>query len=69
MKLDKRFDKQFSDVVCMIHDARFNAIKHVNAELVKLYWNVGKYISKKLATAEWGGVCGPTGPLYPNQPP
>jgi predicted nuclease of restriction endonuclease-like (RecB) superfamily len=54
MKLDKQFDKQFSEVVCMIHDARFNAIKHVNAELVKLYWNVGKYISKKLATAEWG---------------
>ena len=53
MKLDKRFDKQFSDVVRMIHDARFNAIKHVNVELVKLYWNVGMYIGKKLATAEW----------------
>ncbi len=54
MKLDKQFNKQFSEVVRMIHDARFNAIKQVNAELVKLYWNVGQYISKKLATAEWG---------------
>ena len=54
MKLDKRLDKQFSEVVRMIHDARFNAIRHVNAELIKLYGNVGKYVSKKLATAEWG---------------
>ena len=54
MKLDKRFANQFSEVVRMIHDARFDAIKHVNVELVKLYWNVGQYISKKLLAAEWG---------------
>jgi hypothetical protein len=54
MKLDKRFDKQFDEVVRMIHEAQFNAIKNVNAELVNLYWNVGKYISKKLVAAEWG---------------
>lgn len=54
MKLDKQFDKQFSEVVRMIHEARYNAIKGVNTELVKLYWNVGEYISKKLSTAEWG---------------
>ncbi|MBU0600668.1 hypothetical protein KKB84_00690 [bacterium] len=47
MKLDKQFDKQFSEVVRMIHEARYNAIKGVNTELVKLYWNVGQYISKK----------------------
>ncbi len=54
MKLTKRFDKQFSEVVNMIHQARYNAIKSVNAELVKLYWNIGEYISKKIADAEWG---------------
>jgi predicted nuclease of restriction endonuclease-like (RecB) superfamily len=54
MKLAKRFDKQFSDVVNMIHQARYNAIKSVNAELVKLYWSIGEYISKKIAAAEWG---------------
>ena len=48
MKPAKRFDRQFSEVVRMIHEARFNA------ELVKLHWNVGEYISKKLETAEWG---------------
>ena len=54
MKLTKRFDKQFSEVVNIIHQARYNAIKSVNAELVKLYWNIGEYISKKIADAEWG---------------
>jgi predicted nuclease of restriction endonuclease-like (RecB) superfamily len=54
MKLDKQFDKQFSEVVGMIHESRYNAIKGVNTELVKLYWNVGEYISKKLSTSEWG---------------
>ena len=45
---------KFSEVVNMIHQARYNAIKSVNAELVKLYWSIGEYISKKIAEAEWG---------------
>ena len=54
MNLAKGFNHQFSEVVRMIHEARYNAIKGVNAELVRLYWNIGEYISKKLKTAEWG---------------
>jgi predicted nuclease of restriction endonuclease-like (RecB) superfamily len=54
MKLTKRFDRQFEEVVNIIHKARFNAIKSVNTELVKLYWSIGEYISGKIASAEWG---------------
>ncbi|MDP3298364.1 MAG: PDDEXK nuclease domain-containing protein [Thermodesulfovibrionia bacterium] len=54
MKIAKGFTAQFSEVVKMIHQAQYNAIKSVNAELVKLYWNIGEYISKKLSSAEWG---------------
>ncbi|MBF0484514.1 MAG: DUF1016 family protein [Candidatus Omnitrophica bacterium] len=54
MKLNKRVDRQFFEVIKMIRDAQYNAIKSVNAELVKLYWGVGEYISKKLVSAEWG---------------
>jgi predicted nuclease of restriction endonuclease-like (RecB) superfamily len=54
MSLIKRFDKQFSEVVQMIHQARYNAIKSVNAEQIKLYWGIGEYISAKLASAQWG---------------
>jgi len=54
MNLSKRFDNQFAEVVKMIHQSRYNAIKNVNTEIVKLYWNIGEYISKKLEAAEWG---------------
>ena len=54
MKLVKRFDSQFAEIVKMIHLARYNAIENVNTELVKLYWNIGEYISRKLESAEWG---------------
>lgn len=54
MKPAKSFNKQFAEVIRIISNARYNAIKSVNAELVKLYWNIGEYISKKIASAEWG---------------
>ena len=54
MKLVKRFEHQFAEVVSMIHEARYIAIKSVNAELVKLYWSIGEYISRKIKAAEWG---------------
>ncbi len=44
----------FEEVVRMIRAARQNALREANAELVRLYWNVGQYISRKLAAAEWG---------------
>ncbi len=54
MKLMRRFEHQFAEIVSMIHAARYNAIKSVNAELVKLYWSIGEYISRKIKAAEWG---------------
>jgi hypothetical protein len=37
-----------------IRQARHNALKVINAELVNLYWKVGAFVSKQLAQAEWG---------------
>lgn len=56
MKISKRFDVQFTEIIKMIHQARYNAIRNVNTELVKLYWDIGKYISDKLSSAEWGDL-------------
>jgi predicted nuclease of restriction endonuclease-like (RecB) superfamily len=44
----------FAEVVGLIEQARQRAYKAVNAELVGLYWQIGAYISGKLASAEWG---------------
>jgi len=47
-------DASFAEVVTLIQAARQRAYQAVNAELVGLYWQVGEYISRKLASAEWG---------------
>ncbi|CAN7224627.1 DUF1016 N-terminal domain-containing protein [Pseudorhodoferax sp. LjRoot39] len=44
----------FAEVVRLIEQARQRAYQAVNTELVGLYWQIGEYISGKLAAAEWG---------------
>lgn len=34
--------------------AAFRAYQAVNTELVGLYWQLGEYISEKIASAAWG---------------
>ena len=48
------FEKQFAEVSAMILKARTAAYKNVNSILVELYWNLGGYISRKIAASEWG---------------
>jgi len=48
------FESQFEHVLHLIHDARKRSYLAVNAELVDLYWNIGNFISQKMAQAEWG---------------
>lgn len=47
-------DNRFTDIIQLIKHSRSNAIRAVNAELINLYWNIGKYISIKLEQSEWG---------------
>ncbi len=44
----------FREIVGLIQSARTRAFQAVNTELIGLYWRVGEYISRKLATAAWG---------------
>jgi hypothetical protein len=47
-------ETRFAEVVALIEAARGRAYQAVNTELVKLYWQLGEYISRKIASAEWG---------------
>jgi len=47
-------DKRFTDIIQLIKQARTNALRAVNAELINLYWNIGEYISIKIEQSEWG---------------
>lgn len=45
---------KFDEVLSLIAAARQRAYQAVNTELVGLYWELGGYISRKIASAEWG---------------
>ena len=44
----------FSEVTRLIDSARQRAYQAVNTTLIELYWQVGAYLSRKIADAEWG---------------
>jgi len=41
-------------IIAMIEQARQNALQSVNAELIRLYWNVGEYLSAESSKSSWG---------------
>jgi len=45
---------QFTEVLALIQSAQQKVIATTNQELIKLYWSIGKYISDRLSTSEWG---------------
>lgn len=47
-------DTHFVEVAELITAARQRAVRSVNTTLIELYWQVGEYISRKIAAAEWG---------------
>ena len=47
-------DTKFAEVIALIEAARRRAYEAVNTALVGHYWELGEYISRKLASAEWG---------------
>ncbi len=44
----------FSEVTQIIRQARYDALKKVNTELINLHWRIGQYISERTATDNWG---------------
>ncbi len=47
-------NNQFLEDVGLIKQAKTNAYQSVNAELINCYWQVGEYITKRIANATWG---------------
>ncbi len=55
--MEEEKPKHFNDfnrIVSMIREAQVRAYAKVNEELISLYFNVGKFVSEKVANAEWG---------------
>ncbi len=44
----------FEQVITMITEARNRVYSKANAELVTLYFNIGKIVSEKVLVGKWG---------------
>ena len=50
----KNDNNNFSNIILIIEDAKQRAMKAVNAELINMYWEVGKYLSSLVAESSFG---------------
>ncbi len=48
------YDQDFEAIVNIIETVKLWAMKVVNIELIEMYWQIGKYISDKTLSSEWG---------------
>lgn len=50
----KNDNNNFSNIISIIESAKQRAMKAVNAELINMYWEVGKYLSALVANSSFG---------------
>ncbi|ETR72969.1 MAG: hypothetical protein OMM_01298 [Candidatus Magnetoglobus multicellularis str. Araruama] len=54
VKLETKQQSQFNEILKFIRNARSRVFSSTNKELIELYWKVGRYISERLLSEEWG---------------
>ncbi len=46
--------RNFEEVLLVIQASKEKVFTQINASLIELYWNIGKYISEKVKNSDWG---------------
>lgn len=49
-----QIEQSFTEIKSIIDKSRYEALRSVNTELVKLYWNIGRFINSRVQEAVWG---------------
>ncbi len=49
-----KYNSDFENIIAIIEQSKTRAIKAVNAEMIEMYWQIGKYISEKATNDGWG---------------
>ena len=52
--INKQNNKAVFDILNVIKKHRENAYRKINKELITMYWEIGKYLSEKVASENWG---------------
>ena len=48
------YNSDFESIIAIIEQSKMRAIKAVNAEMIEMYWQIGKYLSEKTKSEGWG---------------
>ena len=48
------YNNDFENIIEIIEQSKARAIRAVNAEMIEMYWQIGKYISEKANNDGWG---------------
>lgn len=48
------YNNDFESIIAIIEQSKARAIRAVNAEMIEMYWQIGKYISEKASNDGWG---------------
>ncbi len=48
------YNNDFKNLIAIIEKSKARAIRAVNAEMIEMYWQIGKYVSEKTANSGWG---------------
>lgn len=51
--LSKNTNSDFTEILTIIEKAKERAFKAINYELISMYWEIWKFISKKVKTNTW----------------
>lgn len=49
-----KYSNDFESIIEIIERSKARAIRAVNAEMIEMYWQIGKYISEKADNDGWG---------------
>ena len=49
-----KYNNDFENIIQIIERSKARAIRAVNAEMIEMYWQIGKYISEKADNDGWG---------------
>jgi len=52
--LNLNYSNDFNEIISIIENARENAYKAVNRELINMYWDIGEYVSRRVKEDNWG---------------
>ncbi|MFI5196031.1 MAG: YhcG family protein, partial [Chitinophagales bacterium] len=47
-------ERQFTEIISLIRQARTDTYKAANTQLINLYWSIGEYISQRTEIEGWG---------------